>query len=779
MQLKVQGLSNRESIWVLHLTGAISSALRGIFCLAIPRRPDVFHQGKLVDREHTSSLWNRVTLGYVTPFLRFSGKRRSTMSTDQFPQMPYQARAESLHEAIQETRSGGISLFQAICRAHKGALALQALFALGTAISSFGPHAALFGILKSLEDQSLGSPGLWAVFLGVSLCLSSTLTSWVWWITYSKLAVPIASELQALLYEKTMRRKNIQQPKEDLDASKEDTQLAQQQGQQEVINLVTVDTRRISDYASYNHLIPSSVAQFIIACICLLFLIGVRSLLAGLFAVFAMSPINVRIAQEYRSFQVRMMQAKDHRTSLVHEVVQNIRQIKFSATSSAWEERVLASRKRELKLLLQACFRETGFVAVWTLTPLLLSAVSLTVYALQYGSLSASVAFTSISIFGSLEVALAALPHLFATALEAKMSVDRIDEYMHTPDKVDSQRSSSSDIIFDDATISWPSNEGAEHLAFFISGLTLKFPSKGLGIISGRTGSGKSLLLSSILGECDIPVGSVKVPYSGNEQWRFPPAGNQDWIVDDAIAYVAQEPWTENGSIRDNILFGLPLDWRRYQEVLFATGLGRDLEILSDGDRTDIGANGVNLSGGQRARVSLARALYSRAGILIMDDIFSALDADTSRHVYEHGLTGNLANNRTRILATHHISLCLPKADYCVVLESNSASFVGTAQELKRKSGLNYLTDERSEDNNKRSQSDAVAEQVDESEAQKFSPEEQRATGSVSIQVYKKLLTSKNSRSLWLLGFTVSLLYTFSVFGRVGLFLCPNAHENR
>lgn len=166
-----------------------------------------------------------------------------------------------------------------------------------------------------------------------------------------------------------------------------------------------------------------------------------------------MSPINVYIVQEYRSFQQKMMQAKDHRASLVHEVTQNIRQIKFSATASAWEDRVLRSRKLELYYLLQACFRETGFVAVWTLTPLLLSALSLTVYALKYGSLSASVAFTAISIFGSLEVALAALPHLISTALEAKMSVDRIDEYIRTPTKAPSQPSSTSNIGFDAATI--------------------------------------------------------------------------------------------------------------------------------------------------------------------------------------------------------------------------------------------------------------------------------------------------------------------------------------
>lgn len=769
LRLRVFYEDKAFSAW--RLTASISAVLRAFFCLLVPRRPDVYHNGRLVDQEHSSSLWNRLTLGYATPFLRFSGKNQGTMATEHFPELPYQARAERLHDIIESTRSQGLSLFQAICKAHKGALTLQALLALGTAITTFGPHIALYGILKTLEDRSLGSPGVWAAVMGVSMCVLSTFTSWVWWITYSKLAVPISSELQALLYQKTMHRKDIKQPKEAGKDGKHQSESVQQQGQQEVINLMTVDVKRISDYASYNHLIPSSVTQFIIACISLLFLIGWQSLLAGLVAVFIMSPINVWIAQEYRSFQVIMMQAKDHRTSLVHEVVQNIRQIKFSATSSAWEERVLASRKRELRFLLQACFRETGFVAVWTLTPLLLSAVSLTVYALIYGSLSASVAFTSISIFGSLEVALAALPHLIATALEAKMSVDRIDEYLQTPDKSESQVSSTSNIIFEDATVSWPTNQGYEHLAFSLSNLSLKFPSKGLSIVSGRTGTGKTLLLSSILGESDIPLGSVKVPSSGGEQWRVPPTGAHDWIVDDAIAYVAQEPWIENGSIRENILFGLPLDRSRYQDVLFSTGLRRDLEILSDGDQTDIGANGVNLSGGQRARISFARALYSRAGIIIMDDIFSALDADTSRHVYDYGLTGHLARERTRVLATHHIGLCLPKADYCVVLEKGTARYVGPARELHKRNDFNGLLQEETDDNDTSSSQTLTStdQQVYEKEGQRFSPEEYRAKGSVSIQVYKRLLSSKNSRLLWVLGFTVAILYASSVIGRVSV----------
>ncbi len=99
-------------------------------------------------------------------------------------------------------------------------------------------------------------------------------------------------------------------------------------------------------------------------------------------------------------------------------------------------------------------------------------------------------------------------------------------------------------------------------------------------------------------------------------------ANKSDWILNSAIAFVAQIPWIENATIKDNVLFGLPFDMGRYKKVLYSCALEKDLEILPDGDQTDIGANGINLSGGQRWRVSFARALYSRAEILILDDVF-------------------------------------------------------------------------------------------------------------------------------------------------------------
>lgn len=756
-------------IW-LQIVTIITAVIRAICCLVVPRRPDVYHQGKIVDQEYTVSLLSRFTFSYITPFIRYTGRKQG-LTIESFPQLPLQARSEHLHDILQHADRQGRSLFVALCMVHSRALVLQVTLSLASGLLSFGPQIVLYGILKGLEDRSLGSPGIWAAFQGVAICLASSLNSWLWWITYSRLAIPINSELLALLYSKVMRRQVVHQANQAVDDKVQPSKHPQEQRQQETVNLATIDVKRISDYSSYNHLIPSSITQFVIACALLLRLIGWQSLVAGLLANFLASPINLFVAKKYRSFQHRMMHARDQRTAIVHEVVKNIRQIKFSALEPAWQDQVLEARQREMRLTLQGCFYETIFQAMWTLTPLLLSAVSLTVYALKNGHLEASVAFTALSVFGSLEVALAALPHLISTALEAKISVDRIGKFMRGPDKEQPQSNDSNIIIFQDASIAWPMPENSEGTGFRLSGLSFKFPQKGLTIVTGRTGSGKSLLLSSILGECDIISGSVQVPSGGHGLWKLPPTSEDDWIIDNAMAYVAQNPWTEDGTIQKNILFGLPFDQFRYREVLFASGLEKDLNILPDGDQTDIGANGINLSGGQRLRVSFARALYSRAGIIIMDDVFSALDADTSHHVYEYGLTGHLGVNRTRVLATHHIGLCLPRTDYCVILADGSISYVGSAEDLRETNAFADFSfhEKKSDDDSQRNQSSGPNNQAldDNQESPKFSLEEQGGTGSVPLEVYKKFFRAEKYPWMWIAGVLVSVLYTAFIVGRV------------
>ena len=334
-------------------------------------------------------------------------------------------------------------------------------------------------------------------------------------------------------------------------------------------------------------------------------------------------PFNIYASRRYSDAQGVLMKVRDQKMVVITEALQGIRQIKFSAQEQQWQEKIGKKRDEELATQWRVFCLDTILISIWILGPVMLSAVSLAVYSVLNGGLSASVAFTSITIMGSMEVSLAVLPELIADSLEAWVSIKRIDEYLKAPER-DPYIIANEVIDFENASIAWPSDSQEEDPErFALKNINVRFPDKELSVISGKTGSGKSLFLAAILGEADLLGGNVKVPQAPSSEERFDYKANKsDWIIDSAIAFVAQIPWIENATIKDNILFGLPYDSGRYRKVLKCCALEKDLDLLPDGELTDIGANGINLSGGQRWRISFARALYSRAGILVLDDIF-------------------------------------------------------------------------------------------------------------------------------------------------------------
>ena len=384
-----------------------------------------------------------------------------------------------------------------------------------------------------------------------------------------------------------------------------------------------MDAKRVSDFAVFYYLFPQTIIALTVSVVFLIALIGWKSLLAGLSVFVIALPLNIYASRRYSDAQGVLMKVRDQKMVVVTEALQGIRQIKFSAQEQQWQEKIGKKRDAELATQWRVFCLDTALISIWILGPVMLSAVSLAVYSVLNGGLSASVAFTSITVMGSMEVSLAVLPEVIADALEAWVSVKRIDEYLKAPER-DPYIIASKAIDFENASIAWPSDSQEEDPdRFILKNINIQFPDKQLSVISGKTGSGKSLFLAAILGEADLLGGHVKVPQAPSSQERFDYKANKsDWIIDSAIAFVAQIPWIENASIKDNILFELPYDSGRYKKVLKSCALEKDLDLLPDGELTDIGANGINLSGGQRWRISFARALYSRAGILVLDDIF-------------------------------------------------------------------------------------------------------------------------------------------------------------
>lgn len=241
-------------------------------------------------------------------------------------------------------------------------------------------------------------------------------------------------------------------------------------------------------------------------------------------------------------------------------------------------------------------------------------------------------------------------------------------------------------------------------------------------------------------------------------------ANPEHWIQEGSVAYVSQIPWIENANIQSNILFGLPLDVNRYRAVLHGAALLPDLQNFPDGDLTEIGAQGLNLSGGQRWRLTFARALYSRAEILVLDDIFSAVDAHVGAQLLET-LMGELCLARTRILATHHAAQCLDKASCAIFLNPD-----GSVDRLAEQTMEPTKYVPRTKPQMKEEVSPVWGETSDGASKRpvlKFVQDEAREEGAVKWRTYYAYIKASGGVAAWVLATLLVALSQFTLLSRV------------
>lgn len=796
--------------------------------LTIRRRPDLFRNGKPVDAQYTSSILERYSFMWAGPTMKFARQNKG-LDLEELPKIANYSTSNELQQKYNSSKKRN-RLWKTLGYQFRWQFFQQNVLTVIVGICQFVPQLAMYNLLRILQAKSKGEPvagkaWLWVFGLGISMIVSSLVESWILWIVWADLGVAIRSLLSILVFMKATRRKDVKgvsnaksetpmdvrgnlEPagiKDEATApnkykkAKDDEDEDQQKSRQSTINLVGVDAKRVSDFCSYLYLFPSIAVQLIVSGWFLFNLIGWRPLLAGLSAFSLSFPVNVYVSKKYKSAQGDLMKVRDQKMAVVTEALQGIRQIKFSALERQWEAKIGVKRTQELRHQWEIFKLESALISLGIFGPVMLSAVSLAVFAYINGGLTPAIAFTTTAVLGQIEGTLATLPGLITDALDSLVSINRIEHYLNSPEKIDCTTHSNS-ISLEKVSIAWPSDSEEEYSdRFVLRDINIRFPNKELSVISGKTGSGKSLLLAAILGEVDKMTGTIRVPKVQPLQERYEPkAARDNWIIDSAIAYVAQIPWIENATIKDNILFGLPHDADRYKNVLEVCALEKDLDMLEDGELTDIGANGINLSGGQRWRVSFARALYSRAGILVLDDIFSAVDAHVGRQLFENALLGQLGAGRTRILATHHVALCLPGAQYTVVLGEGTVTYAGLVEDLERIGNLAAILDVEQAADREDPEADAdvghetkevegctlskvlsyragIPNPVDngevdtksKSQPKTFTEDEKRETGSIKLDVYRDYFFKSGGFKVWVPLITIFVGFMGLILGRV------------
>lgn len=307
-----------------------------------------------------------------------------------------------------------------------------------------------------------------------------------------------------------------------------------------------------------------------------------------------------------------------------------------------------------------------------------------------------STAFVSIVLFSMLRDPLNVLPQAYMAYNDAKISLAHITAYLNTPKKKSEQNNSpfidentaipyeeQVRVAFNAASFQLPSDDSddQQQQQYWFQVPRLEFPPHCLSIVTGRPLSGKTTLLRALLGEIPLASGTVLIPSQRFKDSRTRDQKNSS-LYAHRVAYVPQTPWIQNNTVRENILFFEPWDDARYRAVLHQCELIRDLALLENGDLTLIGDRGVPLPENLKHKISLARAVYSRAKTVLIDDIFSSLDRHTSRLLLDKCIGGELMVHRTIVAVISDIGPWIRDARLVVKMDQFEVISVETQDTL-------------------------------------------------------------------------------------------------
>ncbi|ORY22510.1 hypothetical protein BCR39DRAFT_551500 [Naematelia encephala] len=412
----------------------------------------------------------------------------------------------------------------------------------------------------------------------------------------------------------------------------------------------------------------------LVLCVVLLYRILSWSAIVGMLTMLITMPIPGLITKKNAQYQQQRMVATDDRVGAITEAVGALRMIKMFGWEGRIKERVANKREAELTLIWRRRLMTLAGALLNNILPMLTMTVTFAVYTVvQKKQLTAATVFTSMTVFDLIKGQMGMCFYMINEFVTAWVSLCRIDQFLKTSEMIDEwtegdvtnikssqqlEAEEQSLIRFKNATFTWGSARGEATPGYSLRIPDLTFVKGKINLITGPTGSGKSSLLKALIGE-------LHFVRSENSFFHLPREGG--------VSYADQESWCMSESIKENILFGEPYDEVRYKKTIRDCGLETDLKLFESGDATEIGEKGITLSGGQKARITLARAIYCKTAIVLLDDIFSALDTLTSRWIIDNLLKGDLIADRTVLLITHHVGLAAPVADLLVTLNEDGS----------------------------------------------------------------------------------------------------------
>ncbi|WWC92185.1 uncharacterized protein L201_007139 [Kwoniella dendrophila CBS 6074] len=694
--------------------------------------PDVLSRLPEVSMDDDVTLYSWISFNWVNEFITKGASQE--LEPEDLPKLSLSQQSAVVFDRFRQLKTS--TLLRKIVLANKLDLGLDAGLTLIAVVFNYAGPYFLKKILDGLDNKSAEAMSQAYIFAFLAFLASvlKALTDLLHLWHGRRATVRIKAELTAAIYDKALRRKDasgiIAAKEDEKDKEGGKTEKKSNADSGKVVNLMAGDTNRIGNTVSGGYYIYGAPFEIIVASVFLYNILG-WSAFAGVVVLVVATPLNSFVSKRSVAITQELLKARDKRIGVMNELIGAIQFIKFFAWIEQWKNRAADARAKEMKQMVRSLFNGIWFSLLWSLAPIFVTLVSFFCYiVIAKRELTVSVAFTAISLFSMLRMPLNVIPTFVVILLQAHVSVKRIEDFLaedEVPDWVSSLKRTSdpkdkapAKIGFENASFRWntgkqsssatpPSNataptsaessspqtststtaidsaesEEQEEAYFSLSDLNIDFPIGKLSVITGPTGSGKTAVLIALLGEMELLNGQSYLPKNTTQV--------NDEGLRNSVAYAAQTPWLQQKSIKDNILFGENFDEDRYEMVLEACALNPDLDMLEDGDQTEIGAKGVSLSGGQKARVALARAVYSYTQHVLLDDPLAAVDSHTAKHLTDKCLNGSILKGRTVILVSHHVELLLPSSDYLVRILDGRVDAQGTPDELRAAKELEGL----------------------------------------------------------------------------------------
>ncbi|KAJ6630974.1 ABC transporter, partial [Mycena sp. CBHHK59/15] len=539
-----------------------------------------------------------------------------------------------------------------------------------------------------------------------------------------------------------------------------------------LVNHISSDVSRIDFCAGFFHMASfqtSGPIQLVICLILLLLNLGPSALSGFAFFVLA-TPAQTMVMKRLFRYRQKSMVWTDKRAKILQELLGGMKIIKLFNWQAPFLARIGGYRQKEMAYIRSLLLLRSGTNAVSMSMPVLASVLAFVTYSLTGHQLEPSVVFASLTLFMLLRLPLMFLPVSFSSIADASNATHRLYDVFVAETFTETQvRDDELDVAIEvkNATFTWDGpppdvEEGKkrkgkqtqleraakaaaaaraaeqakidEEKVFKMPDLTFSIPRGQLVAIVGAVGSGKTSLLQGMIGEMRKTAGTIK--FGGS------------------VGYCPQSAWIQNATIRENICFGLPFEEEKYWKAINDSCLQPDLEMLPNGDLTEVGEKGISLSGGQRQRLNICRSIYSDTDIQIFDDPLSALDAHVGKAVF-HNVLQNTLLGKTRILVTHALHI-LPYVDYIITIADGRIAERGTYAELVQNNGefskfvAEFGTKEQSKDETDEQEDAEAAPKAD---ARKkatagvgLMQAEERNIGAIGLDVYKAYISAGHGK---------------------------------